>query len=184
MSSTAETVESRNENIRTIVACRYPLLREGIAKILEEDGSLSIVSKVSNLIDLIEACEKSDFDILLLDLDLKGLNLNKVLGLFKKKKSAKIILIVDSDHSENVLVNSIRSGVRGYLQKDAESSHLIKSVKVVHNGELWVERKIMGKVLDGVSYPSTSEKSKGDIYDLTETEITIVELVLEGNTNK
>lgn len=184
MTSTKAAKKTRTESIRTIVACRYPLVRDGISKILEDEKSLDVVSKVSNLIDLIGACEEYEFDILLLDVELKGLNLTKILGLIKKNERAKLILILDNDYNENLLINAIRSGVRGYLLKDTDSNHLIKSVSAVYNGELWVERKMMGKVIDGTAYPKKAEKDKGQIYSLTETEIKIIKLVLNGYTNK
>ena len=176
--------KKRAEVVKTIVACRYPLVQEGLSKILEEDKAIKVVSGVSNLIDLIESCKQFDFDILLLEVELKGLNLTKILGLVKKNKSAKVILLIDRDYSENLLINAIRSGVRGYVLKDVDSSHLIKSVKAVFDGELWAERKLMGKVVDGSSYPTKKLEVKGQIYDLTETEIKIIKLVLTGMTNR
>ncbi len=176
--------KKRAEVVKTIVACRYPLVEEGLSKILEEDKGIEVVSGVSNLIDLIESCKQFDFDILLLGVELKGLNLTKILGLVKKNKSAKVILLIDRDYSENLLINAIRSGVRGYVLKDVDSSHLIKSVKAVFDGELWAERKLMGKVVDGSSYPTKKLEVKGQIYDLTETEIKIIKLVLTGMTNR
>ena len=176
--------KKRAEVVKTIVACRYPLVQEGLSKILEEDKAIKVVSGVSNLIDLIESCKQFDFDILFLGVELKGLNLTKILGLVKKNKSAKVILLIDRDYSENLLINAIRSGVRGYVLKDVDSSHLIKSVKAVFDGELWAERKLMGKVVDGYSYPTKKLEVKGQIYDLTETEIKIIKLVLTGMTNR
>ena len=172
------------QTVKTIVACRYPLVQEGLSKILEEDKAIEVVSGVSSLIDLIGSCKQFDFDILLLGVELKGLNLTKILGLVKKNKSAKVILLIDNDYSENLLINAIRSGVRGYLLKDANSSELIKSVKAVFDGELWAERKLMGKVVDGSSYPTKKVQVNGQIYDLTETEIKIIKLLLTGLTNR
>ena len=185
MSQQREASVDSSESIRTVVACHFPLLREGISKILEEEGTIEVVSKVSNLIDLIQSCEESEFDILLLDVEIRGLNLPRILGLMKKSREAKVILIIDNDYNENLLINAIRSGVRGYLVKDTDSKHLVKSVNAVFNGELWVERKLMGKVLDGTTYSTKGTvKGRGEIYDLTETEIKIVKLVLNGYTNK
>ena len=170
--------------VRTIAVCRYPLLTEGLCRILEEDKGIKVVSGVSNLIDLVESCKQLDFDILLLDVEVKGLNLNKILGLVKKNKSAKVILLIDNNYSENLLINGIRSGIRGYVNKNIESSELIKSIKAVYDGELWAERKLMGKVVDGSSYPTKEVNLKGQIYDLTETEIKIIKLLLTGLTNR
>jgi two-component system response regulator DegU len=75
-------------------------------------------------------------------------------------------------------------GIRGYMVKDTDSKHLIKSVTAVHNGELWVERKLMGKAMDGSVHPAKSVRGKGERYDLTETEIKMIKLVLNCYTNK
>jgi len=170
--------------IKTIVACSHSLYGEGISKILSEDRNIDVASIVSNLIDLIESSKLHKFDILLLDVDLKGLNLNKILELVKKNKNAKVILLIDDDYSENLLINGIRSGIRGYVDKNIDPSELIESINAVYNGELWAERKLMGKVVDGESYPTKEVNLKGQVYDLTETEIKIIKLVLTGMTNK
>jgi len=170
--------------IKTIIACSHYLYGSGVSAILSDDRKIEVVSVVSNLIDLIESSKQFKFDIMLLDVELKGLNLNKILELVKKNKIAKIILLIDDNYSENLLINGIRSGIRGYLQKNTEPSELINSVKSVHEGELWADRKLMGKVVDGSTYPTKEVNLNGQIYDLTETEIKIIKLVLTGMTNK
>jgi len=173
-----------SRTIKTLIACSYSLYGSGLSKILSEDKKIDVVSVVSTLIDLIESSKQNKFDILLLDVELNGLNLNKILALVKKNKNAKVILLIDKNYSENLLINGIRSGIRGYLEKNVESSELIKSVKAVCDGELWADRKLMGKVVDGEVYPTKEVNLKGQIYDLTETEIKIIKLVLTGMTNK
>ncbi len=182
--SEPKSFSKKSQTINTIVASRYPLVMEGLCRILEDDKGIKVVSGVSNLIDLVQSSKHFDFDILVLDVELKGLNLTKILDLVKKNKSAKVILLIDNDYSENLLINAIRSGVRGYLLKDANSAELIKSVKAVFDGELWADRKLMGKVVDGSSYPTKKVEVKGQIYDLTETEIKIIKLLLRGLTNR
>jgi Response regulator containing a CheY-like receiver domain and an HTH DNA-binding domain len=176
----------KSDCIRVIVACHYPLLREGISNILADDEDIQVISNVSNLLDLVQACEECKLDVLLLDVDLQGLNLTKILQLLKRNKHAKVILIINGSYNENTLVNAIRSGVRGYLLKNADSYRLIKAIKAVDDGELWVERKMMVKVLDSFSSPRRGRRKKGEepIYDLTETEAKIVKLVLTGLSNK
>lgn len=170
--------------IKTLVACPHSLYGRGLSKIISEDRKIDVISVVSTLIDLIESSKQSKFDLLLLDVELKGLNLNKILALVKKNKDAKVMLLIDNDYSENLLINGIRSGIRGYIEKNVESSELIKSLKAVYDGELWADRKLMGKVVDGSTYPTKEVNLKGQIYDLTETEIKIIKLVLTGMTNK
>lgn len=170
--------------IKTLISCSHSLYGAGLSRLLSEDKKIEVVSVSSTLIDLIESSKKCKFDILLLDVELQGLNLNKILELVKKNKNAKVVLLTDSNYSENLLINGIRSGVRGYLQKSVGPSELINSVKSVHQGELWADRKLMGKVVDGSTYPTKEVNLNGQVYDLTETEIKIIKLVLTGMTNK
>jgi len=176
--------KKNSPTIKTLIACSHSLYGEGVSKILSEDKKVDVVSVASTLIDLIESSKQKNFDVLILDVDLKGLNLNKILALVKKNKNAKVILLIDNSYSENLLINGIRSGIRGYVQKNVDASELIQSVKAVNDGELWAERKLMGKVVDGSVYPTKEVNLKGQIYDLTETEIKIIKLVLTGMTNK
>ena len=179
-------LEKNSALIQVVVACYYPLLREGISKIIEDDKNIEIVHRVSNLLDLVQVCEEFKFDVLLLDIDLRGINLTKILQLLKKNKNAKVILIVDNDYNENTLISAIRSGVRGYLLKNTESKHLTKAIKSVNDGELWVERKMMVKVLEAFSSSPKmkGKKRKSAVYELTETETKIVKLVLNGLSNR
>lgn len=179
-------LEKNSALIQVVVACYYPLLREGISKIIEDDKNIEIVQRVSNLLDLVQVCEEFKFDVLLLDIDLRGINLTKILQLLKKNKNAKLILIVDNDYNENTLISAIRSGVRGYLLKNTESKHLTKAIKSVNDGELWVERKMMVKVLEAFSSSPKmkGKKRKSAVYELTETETKIVKLVLNGLSNR
>lgn len=184
MAERKKTTKKKSRTIKSMVACSHPLYGEGISRILHEDKGIQVIVEVSNLIDLVESCKQFNFDILILDVELKGLNLNKILSLVKKNKSAKVVLLIDNSYSENLLINGIRSGIRGYINKDVNASELIEAVKSVHDGELWADRKLMGKVVDGSSYPTKEINLKGQIYDLTETEIKIIKLVLKGLTNK
>ena len=184
MAETKRRIKKKSGSIKTVIACSYPIYGEGLSRILQEDKAIEVVAEVSNLIDIVESCKQYDFDILLLDIELKGLNLNKILTLVKKNKGAKVILLIDDSYNENLLINGIRSGIRGYLNKNEKSLELIASVKAVYDGELWAERKLMGKVVDGSSYPTKEINLKGQVYDLTETEIKIIKLLLRGLTNK
>jgi len=177
---------SKNGNVNIILAINNRLLREGISKILNEDQRIQIIAAPSNLIDLIESCEKCIFDILLLDVDLKALNLNKILRLLKKNKSGKAILLFGDKYDEDVLINSILLGVRGYLLKDDGSDHLKKAINAVSDGQLWVGRKMMCKALDAFLHLPNGKRTIGDssLYNLTETELKVVKMVLNGGSNK
>ena len=88
-------LEKNTDSIRVTVACKHLLLRDGLSKILEGDKRIEVVAKASNLLDLVQSCEEFKSNVLLLDVDLRGLNLTKMLDLLKKNKGTKVILILD-----------------------------------------------------------------------------------------
>jgi len=171
---------------RLILACNNILLGEGISKILDEDKSIQIVGVASNLLDLIQSCEECIFDILLLEFDFQGLNLTKILRLLNENNSGKVILIIDDIYDEEEIANAVLAGVRGYLLKDTSSNQLKKAINAVSDGQLWVERKMMAKTLDAFLYSNNDKRRTGvsSIYNLTKTEIKILKMVMNGNSNK
>ena len=177
---------AKNKKIDLIVASGNRLFREGITTILKEDMSIEVLSEVSNPLEVIQSCQEHSFDILLISVDIKGLNLKKVLQMVKTKITGKVLLIVDGQYDENELVDAISFGLRGYVLKDANSSQLMKAIRAVHEGQLWIERSIMGKAFDAISHPHTKRKRSrnGKLYDLTDTELNIVKMVATGDSNK
>jgi DNA-binding NarL/FixJ family response regulator len=157
---------------RTLVACENTLLREGISKILHEDEGIQVVAEACNLLELIQFCEEFQFDILLLDADLQGLKLSKILESIRNKSGCKVILIL--------------LGVRGYLSKDSNSNQLKSAINFVSDGQHWVKREIMTKALEASSYTPNGrgKRANAPIYNLTKTELKIFKMVLEGHSNK
>jgi len=173
------------EKTNIVLAFNNRLVREGITNLLNDEENMQVVAEASNLLDLIQLCEGADFDVLVLDTYLKGLNLKRVLRLLKNN-GGKVILIIDDKYDEDKLIDAILSGVRGYLLQDTNSDQLKKAINAVSKGQPWIERKITGKALDAIIGNHNFKKGKGDspIYNLTEAEIKIVKLVLNGYSNK
>ena len=177
---------TKNKKINIILASNNRLFREGIATILKEDKNIEIVSEASNPLEVVQSCQEYSFDVLLISVDLNGLNLKKILRLVKEKNSGKVILIVDKHYDEDGLVDAISSGLRGYILKDSNSMQLRNAINAVHEGQLWIERKITAKAFDAFLYPDIKRRRSrtSTLYDLTDTELNIVKMVVNGDSNK
>jgi len=183
-----KTMEHLNTNVaqtKVVLAFNNILLREGISKILNEEGNIIVVAEASNILDLIRSCEECIFDIMLLDVDLQGLNIQKILRLLKNKNGGKVILIIGSKYDENEIINAIHWGVRGYLLKDTNSKQLKKAIEAVSEGQLWIERKMMGKALDTFlnNHNFKIRTGTNSVYNLTRAELKVTKMVLNGYSN-
>lgn len=172
--------------IKIVLGINFSILGEGIKKILEEDQELIVVEKANNLLDLVEIFKNGIGDVFLIDYELPGFDTSSISSLLRNNDSKKLIVMLDKDYPEDTLVEIVSAGVHGYLLKNSNSEHLRKSVKSVYKNELWVERKILTRVVkDAISGNKTNIKDiENRLVDLTETESKIVKLALRGYSNK
>lgn len=172
--------------IKIVLGINFSILGEGIKKILEDDEELIVVNKVNNLLDLVEIFKNGIGDVFLVDYELPGLDTSSISSLLRNGDNTKLIIMLDKDYPEETLVDIVSAGAHGYLLKNSSSEHLRKSVKSVYKNELWVERKILTRVVkDAISGNKTTFKDiENKLVDLTETESKIVKLALRGYSNK
>jgi len=178
--------EKLENKIKIVLGINFSILGEGIKKILEEDQKLIVVEKANNLLDLVEIFKNGIGDVFLVDYELPGFDTRSISSLLRNNDSTKLIVMLDKDYPEDTLVEIVSAGVHGYLLKNSNSEHLQKSVKSVFKNELWVERKILTRVVkDAISGNKTNINDiENRLVDLTETESKIVKLALRGYSNK
>lgn len=139
---------------RVILACEYALDREAILNILASEEDIEIVAEIPRPRD-IERLILSQIkaEVLILDIDMFYLDLLEILRLIRKKAPTLIVLLLTEKYNEERIVEAICAGSLGYVLKSASASELIRSVRALINGEVWIERKMMAKVIFKLSLP-------------------------------
>lgn len=171
-----------NEKIKVFIAVHHRMLLDSLDHIISEKNDLEIVGLAGNVLDLIDGIESKEFDILIVDHELKNLDLEKVMDLNSRNSNANLIMLIDRNVSQNRLVSYVKLGVKGYFYKENALDEFLKSIRVIHEGELWVERKLLPQIINETS---TENKKEDDIplYDLTPAEFRVLKLVLQGHSN-
>jgi DNA-binding NarL/FixJ family response regulator len=161
--------------IKIAIGCPNHLYGEGLKKILEEEG-MEVIGIFNEGEDYGEV-EKMSPDVALIDMNI----FSHLPGSLERYKKTKVLILGERFHaafSDNRLSNLISQGVVGILPWAADSPLLIKAIKAVLSGELWLDRKTMGRMV------SQGFKNKGEGKTLTKTEREIVSLICEGFRNK
>jgi len=161
-------------------------LGEGIKKLLEEDTELIVIKKINSLLDVFEHYKNNSVNIFVVEYDLPGFEISKIKNLVNKNSHIKLLVLLNKDYEDQILVKIIRAGANGYILKGADSSHLRKAVKGVCANELWVERRILSRVVKDVINENRADTEKVDntIVELTGAESKIVKLLLQGFSNR
>jgi DNA-binding NarL/FixJ family response regulator len=87
--------------------------------------------------------------ILLLALRQRGQQQDALLQALRRvSPDTRVVLLADSPADDDIMVSALMHGVRGYLEQSALERHLVRAVRSVDQGEAWVPRRILGKVMD------------------------------------
>jgi DNA-binding NarL/FixJ family response regulator len=172
----SQTARMKHQDpIKIAIGCPNYLYGEGLKKILEEEG-MEVVGIFNEGVDYGEV-GKMNPDVALIDLNI----FPHLPGSLGRNKRTRVLILGEwppAAFSDERLSNLISRGVVGILPWAADSSLLIKAINAVLSGELWLDRKTMGRMV------SQGFKQEGGKKTLTKTEKEIVSLICEGFRNK
>jgi Response regulator containing a CheY-like receiver domain and an HTH DNA-binding domain len=164
-----------------MLADDHLLMREGIRKLLEFDGTIKVVEEASDGEECIEKIKVSEPEVLLLDINMPKKNGIEVLKIIKDEKIDVKVLILTVHNEIEYLIKAVDIGVDGYILKDSESSELKKAIRAVNNGENYIQPKLI-PALNNKLVSRDIDKDKID--SLTGREIEVLIQVANGMFNK
>ena len=166
--------------IRVLIVDDHPIVRHGLARMIEQHEDLSVCCEADNAADALELIESDSPDVAVVDLSLKhsnGLDLIKDAHLRK----ADLPILVLSMRDESVYAErALRAGARGYITKDEATANVIEGIRKVVAGEIYLSRKMVGKVLRNIvpgSAPAAHATAR-----LTDREMEVLERIGTGLT--
>ncbi len=181
-----------SEITRIVLADDHALVRDGIRSLLETESDLQVIGEASNGKESIDLVGEVNPDILIIDIRMPVMNgIDAVAELTQSKSSVKTIILSMHD-SEEYILKSISSGANGYLLKDTDKSEFIKAIHTVREGGKYfsgdISNVLVNNLLGGkneiVKKEETLKKTGENVFDLTNKELKVLELVLSGLTNQ
>lgn len=115
----------------------HPMLRNGVKQLISLEPSLLVIGEAGDGATGIKIAEEQDPDLILLDLNMPGMNGFETLDELRKRElSGRIILFTVSNYGED-LVSALKRGADGYLLKDMEPEELIVALKEAATVAKW-----------------------------------------------
>ena len=174
----------QGQQIRIIVADDHTIFRDSLCKMLALERDFEIVAQAGNGHEVVELCAAQDPDIVLLDLRMPGLDgLEALRQLHSKKSRAKVIVLTAVD-DEDMYVKAIRYGACGVVVKQTATALLIKSIRKVHEGEIWLDSKTTAAVIRAFTAAREAPSVDRHPLPLSNREGEIAALVVQGFLNK
>lgn len=171
-----------NEKSTILLIDDHPMLRNGVKQLISLESSLQVIGEAGDGKTGIQIAGEQDPDLILLDLNMPGMNGFETLDELRKRElSGRIILFTVSNYSDD-LVNALKRGADGYLLKDMEPEELIVALKEAASGKLVVSPTLASVLAESLRDNTTQDDN--NIASLTPREADILELISQGLSNK
>ena len=171
-----------SDKARIMLVDDHPLLIKGLRQLLELEESLEVVCEVNNGADAIETAKDLNPDLIMLDLNMQGMDgLETLRGLRAVGVQSAIVMLTVSDADEDV-VQAISGGANGYLLKDMDPEQLLQQVKKALTGKMVLSESVTEVLASAIRKPVSRDQA--NLNSLTNREYEILSLIAKGMSNK
>ena len=176
--------------IRIVIADDHPIFRDGLQKLLSVEKDFAVVAVVGDGDEVLRTVEEHHPDVLLLDLQLPGTHGLSILQQLQiaQNTTTKVIVLTASD-DRNEFVQAMKLGTSGIVLKQSPTELLLKSIRRVYAGEIWLDSSTTAAVVRQLA--TGDERTPGprngrvrERSPLSQREREIVALVAQGFKNK
>jgi two-component system, NarL family, nitrate/nitrite response regulator NarL len=174
---------SERSTIKILVADDHTIFRDGLRKLLEGVNDVQIVGEAANGNQCVEMLAKLKPDILLLDLRIPEKDGLSVLEEVNFDSLPTRVIILTAAEDDRGIIRAMRLGARGVVLKQSASGLLPKSIRKVHDGEIWLDNRITAHVIDAFRKSAEAGQRRKKPL-LSDREKGIVQLVAQGFRNR
>jgi DNA-binding NarL/FixJ family response regulator len=164
---------------QVLIVDDHPVVRDGLTTIINHERDLNVCGEANDAHQALKAITELKPEVVVVDISLKnsdGIELTKNI----KAGHPKLSVIVLSIHDESVYAErALLAGAKAYLMKDAASENIVRAIRTVLSGEIYVSNTISKKFLHKIAGDKTST-FKTPIENLSDREFEIFRLIGEG----
>ena len=172
--------------LKILVVADYPLVRAGLRMLLEHEPDMRVVAMTGDRNEALAVAARESPDLILIELDLPSEDVGTFLPELREAAKNARLLILTSNVDPEAHRQVVRLGAMGVVLKHQTPEVLIKAIRKVHAGEVWLDRTSMGNVLHEMTrkVPDPHDPDSPKIRSLTEREHQVIALIAEGLKNK
>ena len=171
---------AKQARTRIVIADDHAIVRRGLCDLIAHEADLEVCAEAATPHETIEAIESRDPDVAVLDLMFAGVTGFDLLRDIKARFSVRTLIL--SMHDESYYAERcLRAGASGYIMKQEASDQIVRAIRIVAQGKIYLSENISGKLLhvfrDGKPAPTGVDR-------LTDRELQVFELLGQGMTTR
>jgi DNA-binding NarL/FixJ family response regulator len=165
--------DTTTQTVRVLCVDDHPLVRKGIASILNNEPDMKLVAEAGNGQDAVAMFKAHQPDVTLMDLRMPNMDgIEAARQIRAEFPDAKIIALTSFDGDQEIY-RALEAGVRGYLLKEMVHTEVVRAIRLVHSGKRLMPPEVAERLTD--YFPKAA---------LTPREVEVLTLVATGLANK
>lgn len=169
---------SETPPIRVLIVDDHAMLRRGLGFFLRSFDDLELVDEAGTAEEAIELCAEAEPDVVLMDMVLPGKDGAEATRIIRERQPDTQILALTSFQEEDLIERALQAGAIGYLLKSVGADELAEAIRAAHNGQ-----STLSPEASEVLIRATRERANEPDYGLTERELEVLSLMVDGLSN-
>jgi DNA-binding NarL/FixJ family response regulator len=170
----------RTGTVRIAIVDDHGIVRQGLRSILEREQDLAVVGEASTADEALAVISRSHPSVVLLDLKLSSGDDTEGLALCEqltRQYEGMGVLVLTTFVDDNLVVDAIHRGARGYVVKDVDTTELVRAIRAVSKNESAFDSRSAAAMVHSINNRST-------LPELTDRELSVLGLLARGLSNR
>lgn len=168
--------------IRILIADDHTIVRQGLARLLEDQPDLEVVGEATHGQEAVEKALRLKPDVVVMDIAMPRMNgIEASMRIRKRLPKTKIIILSMYSH-EHYIHNLLETGISGYLLKDSSGRDIIEAIHAAMNDETFLSPPISKVVVETYRTPRKATSAEEKFKQLSNREREVFQLIAEGHS--
>jgi two-component system NarL family response regulator len=162
-----------SDSINVLLVDDHPAFRIGLASIISGQPDMRVIGQAGDGEAALRICAQREVHVVLMDLRLPGTSgIETTIELIRRFPSLKVLIVTTYDGDEDIHL-AMQAGASGYVLKGLTSKELVTAIRDVHRGRQVIPIELI-----------TRHKDRVRRKDLSQRELDVLRLLVDGYTNK
>jgi DNA-binding NarL/FixJ family response regulator len=169
-----------NSLIKILIADDHAVVRKGMKEIVSDTGDITVTGEASTGQEALAKISKNEYDVVVLDIAMPGLNGIDILKEIKKENSDLPVLMLSIYPEEQYAMRALKAGASGYLTKKSAPEELVGAIRKAYCGGKYVSSALGEKLV----FYLEAEKERSPHEILSDREYQVMIMLAEGKKLK
>jgi DNA-binding NarL/FixJ family response regulator len=162
--------------VRLLIADDHPVVRDGLSGMFAADPGFEVLGEAADGAEALRLARALRPDVILMDLRMPGMDGVTAIGELTRLGIPARVLVLTTYDTDSYVLPAIEAGATGYLLKDAPRDELLRAVRAAAHGEAVLAPSVAARLMSRFRAPAAGP--------LSQRELTVLELVAAGSTNR